>query len=284
MFQNLGIRRGMDEAETNDQGLKDSTLPQKEGKRESMLSLNNELTLATEQGMAVLIWRHSNERGKESLVKFGLLTTAGLEGKTEGVEQKVSSIIDLYNRDYVRLKAGSPVYSAFFRGMLNRPDVALVALENCAAKNATIRSAAAARNLKLENVSLENCLIEVAAERMQLTSVKFSGSSPIRINCAHSRWQNVQISENCVLSGDLGEGLIEADCEIHCTSVNTDFRRLKFAESPAQKQIIPRMSGMFVTGNLISEEFRVQGNFRDNPEEFERRFQVAKVGLEKSFS
>jgi len=238
------------------------------------------LTLSKRSTEVLLSWEHSGPTGAKTKAEFIILpdSKADLHGQ-------VATIIALYNRDYLRSRAGNPVLTAFFRGMLGRADVKLRTLANCSLHLGTIRCCAIPGAATLSNITLDSCVLELEAEKLHLSKIKIEGASSIFLNAKESSLAGVQIAKECVLAGNLGRATITADCSINSRSVDMDFRNAVWGETPKGPSVGTRTIGIIVRRRLVSDEFAKQANLQPLTPELEAEsYNGAKDRLNQAWS
>lgn len=246
----------------------------------SRAKLASGLKVSTESGETLVVWQHVTAGGGESRVEFLLVENPRMD-----LDMQLSSIMALYKRDYIKAKAPHPVMCAFFRGMLNREDVRLKRLESCAVRNGTIRSQASLGDVALKDVSLDSCVIRLEARKLELSGVIIQGASSIELKAGESRLEGVHISKECVLSGDLGQATIGADCVIGSRSSGMDFRNTKWLEGRNGSSVLQRTGGIVVNRTLVTDEFAKQANLKPmTPEEEARSYGAAKELLDNNWA
>jgi len=221
---------------------------------------------AERQGrMLVLCWEHRGKVAGPSRVEFEIHLA---DKSGELCRQTLANILRLYQRDYLREKASNPVITAFFRGLAAKPGVALRGLQNCSVVNGTISFKTAASQTTLRNLELDSCRLALQAKLFEASEVTIGGASVLTLHMDRTRWQAVKIGRSCVMNGNLGHGVIEADCWVHSNHAeNMNFRGIKWLESPEGPSLNQRMDDFVFCCGLVSEEFLQQGKHRILSEE-----------------
>lgn len=217
------------------------------------IKLATGLVLRLGEDLHLLSWEHLSPSGQRSNVQFNVVPNRDVS-----LDIQIESMVALFRRDHVRERAGNPLISAFFRGLLCRADVGLARIANCSATRVMFSSLNSSATLSLENVELHSCAIALGAKELNLDRVTFEGDSSLTIDAKSSSFKNVKIGRNCHIAGDLGNAIIAADCTIQGYAKYLNMLNAKWLEVPGAPSVRQRTRGIVVGKSLRSEEFARQ--------------------------